>query len=438
MNGPDYDVVIVGARCAGASLATFLARQGASILLLDKDELPSDQVISTHTIHPPGTDILDELGVGEALRRKTPAMSLIRFNKGGAAVDLQFEGNRAEYCPRRKHLDDLLQHAAVEAGVELHDRTRITDLLWDGERVAGVRVIGSDGAERSYRAALIVGADGRHSTVARLVGAAEYLGYDAPRGAYWGYWETPPIWKDESIYPFDMYLEHVGETIRFVFQTDDAKLLISGVHAVDSMRGWRSDPLGALTADLATDPVIAPLIEGTAPTEQVRGTVNERYFFREGTGPGWALAGDSGHHKEFVLGDGITEALFQARSLSAAIAEGTDKALIRWWRRRDVEALPFHFFGQDEGAAGPVSELDRVAFAQIARHPDLVERLTQIFEHRVSPYELVPVGKAAVWMLGAFLRGKWQVLPEFLAQGRRGAQFKRELKARKRLLAEAA
>jgi flavin-dependent dehydrogenase len=53
-----YDVVIVGARCAGATLATFLARGGASVVLLDKDRLPSDQILSTHTIHPPGLDSL--------------------------------------------------------------------------------------------------------------------------------------------------------------------------------------------------------------------------------------------------------------------------------------------------------------------------------------------------------------------------------------------
>ncbi len=57
-----HDVIIVGARCAGATLATFLARAGASVLLLDKDRLPSDQILSTHTIHPPGVDVLDDLG----------------------------------------------------------------------------------------------------------------------------------------------------------------------------------------------------------------------------------------------------------------------------------------------------------------------------------------------------------------------------------------
>ena len=69
MSHSDYDVIIVGARCAGATLAIYLARSGLSVLMIDKDKLPSDQVLSTHTIHPPGIDILDEVGGHGSQRR---------------------------------------------------------------------------------------------------------------------------------------------------------------------------------------------------------------------------------------------------------------------------------------------------------------------------------------------------------------------------------
>ena len=86
---------------------------------------------------------------------------------------------------------------------------------------------------------------------------------------------------------------------------------------------WRTDPDAALIADLASDSTTGPLIAGSAPDGRIRGTVKERYFFRRAAGNGWTLVGDAGHHKEFVIGDGITEALLQARSLAAAIAQGT-------------------------------------------------------------------------------------------------------------------
>src|SRR5688500_643575 len=118
-----HDVVIVGARCAGATLATFLARGGASVLVVDKDRLPSDQPTSTHTTRPPGMDVLDELGVGDEVRRLSPASRVVRLQKNDSAADLTYPDGRAEYCPRRERLDHAIQNAAMQAGAEMLQRT---------------------------------------------------------------------------------------------------------------------------------------------------------------------------------------------------------------------------------------------------------------------------------------------------------------------------
>ena len=144
MGSGDYDFVIVGARCAGATLATLAARAGARVLLLDKDALPSDCVLSTHLIGPAGIDVLDEVGVGPAVRAVTPPVRRMRMNADGARSDIEFPADRAAYCPRRERLDGLLQRAAVGAGAELLDRTRVVSLVWQDGRVTGVRAA-SDG-----------------------------------------------------------------------------------------------------------------------------------------------------------------------------------------------------------------------------------------------------------------------------------------------------
>lgn len=434
MKRSDYDVVIVGARCSGAPLATFLTRAGASVLLLDRDRLPSDQVLSTHIIHPPGVDILDELGVGEAVRAEAPASRVIRLVKDEAIVDLELGPGRAQHCPRRERLDGLLQQAALDAGAELHDRTRVTALIRHDERVAGVVAQGR-GKEFSIRAPLVVGADGRHSTVAAELAAPEYLAYDAPRAIYWSYWKRPPLWTSTD-YPFGTYLANRAGNARSVFQTDHGQLLIASLPPVSDARDWRADPLTALTADLATDPVIAPLIAGAAPTEKVRGTFHERYFFRQGAGPGWALAGDAGHHKDFILGDGITEALLQAKSLASAIGAGTDRALERWWRQRDVEALPHYFFGREEGAPEPSRKLQRIALAKLAQDPELQARMTRAIEHQLSPLDVVPLPKAVAWALAALLKGKVQPASDLASMVRGGIGAQREITRRKKLLSE--
>ncbi len=433
-----FDVIIVGARCAGATIAIYLARAGLSVLLLDKDELPSDQVLSTHTIHPPGIDILDDVGVGKAIRDICPASRIMRLSKNGNSVDVIHAEGRSEYCPRRKRLDGLLQEAALKEGVELMDRTRLLKLEMEHERVTGVRVINSQtNHELVFKADLVIGADGRHSTVAQMVEAEEYLAYDAPRAMYWAYWNAPGIWKTDSHYSFDMYQGNTSGDIRVIFQTDYDQLLIGSVPSIEKAQNWRSDPLNSLTADLSSDLVIAPLIEGVKPDGKVRGTIKERYFFRQGVGPGWALVGDAGHHKEFVIGDGITEALLQARSLSSAIIKGSDKAMVRWWRARDVEALPLFYLGQDEGSLTPPGYLDGLVINNMNKYTELKRRMALVMEHKLSPFDFLPVSSVFKWTIGAVLRGKLRVIPEFFAKGKRASFVNSQLKSRMKLLAEA-
>ena len=435
MPGRDYDVVIVGARCAGATLATFLARAGAKVLLLDKDPLPSDYVISTHGISPPGIDVLDEVGVGDAVRAVTPAARVIRMNAEGTVIDIALPDGRAEYCPRRERLDGLLQQAAVGAGAELLDRTRVTSLLRENGRVAGVRAV-SAGGERTFTASLVVGADGRHSTVARLVEAEEYLGYDAGRAGFWGYWNAPSRWKSDPAYRFDMYFSHRAGQTGVIFPTDHDQLLIGSWPSMERAGEWRADPEGTLRGVLASEPQIGPLIAGTGPVGRVVGTVKERFFFRTGAGPGWVLVGDAGHHKDFVIGDGITEALLQTRALAPAVMAGTSEALTRWWYARDVAALPWYFFGKEAGAPGPLRELYRVVLSRLDAHPWLKARMFEVMERRRSHFEMNTGWQVLWWTLVAAARGRPRVIGELLAAGRRTLPMYLEWRSRKRLLAE--
>ena len=252
-----------------------------------------------------------------------------------------------------------------------------------------------------------------------------------------GYWNAPAFWRTDPAYPFGMYVANTGGHIRAIFQTDHDQLLIGSLPLMEQARKWRTDVDGALIADLASDSTTGPLIAGSAPDGRIRGTLKERYFFRRAAGHGWVLVGDAGHHKEFVIGDGITEALLQARSLASAIAQGTDAALQRWWRARDVEALPYFFLGQAEGAPGPPLELQQVVFSHVARNDALRARMAATIEHQLSPDATFSPRNVLWWALGAAFKGSLAVMPQFVAMGRRGSANNRELSLRRRLLAEA-
>ena len=138
-----YDAIIVGARCAGAPTAMLLARKGYRVLLVDKATFPSD-TISTHIIWPHGAEIMDRWGLLDRLAATgCPPIALnLIFDVGpfalkGAVTDTN--AGRGGFCPRRTVLDKLLVDAAVEAGAELREGFTAEALLWDGDRVAGIK-----------------------------------------------------------------------------------------------------------------------------------------------------------------------------------------------------------------------------------------------------------------------------------------------------------
>lgn len=435
MSPSRFDAVIVGARCAGAPLATFLARAGARVVVLERSPLHTEQVLSTHQIHPPGVRVLDELGVGEEVRSLAPGAAVVRLQKDDALIDIRLPDGLTERCPRRRRLDGLLQDAAADAGAELRERSTVTEVVVEGGRARGVRV-SWDGGEERLDADLVVGADGRHSTVARCVEAEEYLAYDAPRAMYWTYFQAPELWHDETAYPFGMYVGRCGKRIHTIFHTDHDQLLLGSLPILDEVeRIWRADPEGTLLADLRADPTLRPLLDGAGPPlEPVRATFRERYFFRRAAGPGWLLVGDAGHHKDFVIGDGITEALLQARSVAEAIQEGTESALERWWRARDVEALPLHFMARTEGSPDSLLELQRVVMRRVAERRDLRQRMFQVVNRELPANQVFQPREILGWTLGAALRGRLGVLRDFFVMARQGAAEARQIAGRRDLL----
>ena len=186
-----HDVIVVGARVAGASTALLLARRGLDVLVVDRASFPSE-TLSSHQVQVPGVARLARWGVLGALQAAgTPPTRRVRFDAGPVVLDAALpvvDGADALLSPRRSVLDTALVDAARAAGAEIRERCTLEEVLASDGRVTGVRVRERGGAPVTERARLVVGADGRHSAVAKAVGAAAYHVKPALSTAYYTYW----------------------------------------------------------------------------------------------------------------------------------------------------------------------------------------------------------------------------------------------------------
>jgi flavin-dependent dehydrogenase len=294
-----YDAIVIGARCAGAPTAMLLARKGYRVLLVDRGSFPSD-TLSTHYIHQPGVARLARWGLLERVAGsncppiRDQILDVGPFTLEGAppAVDGFAEG----YAPRRTVLDAILVEAAVAAGAELRERFSVEELLTDGDRVTGIRGHAAGGASVTERAHMVIGADGLHSFVARSVGAMVYNATPALTCIYYTYWSDLPI-NGAELYP------RPGRML-VAAPTNDGLTLMTVFWPQAEFHRVRADIEGSFLAALDLAPGLAERARAGKRAERFRGTADLPNHFRQSFGPGWALVGDAGFHKDPILAQG--------------------------------------------------------------------------------------------------------------------------------------
>lgn len=405
------------------------------MLLVDADDLPSDQPMSTHFIQSYGMAILDELGLGDKVRTIAPPVPWFLNGTDGTPVWIELPEGARPSCPRRHDLDGVLFEEVRAVGVEVRLRTRLVELVREDGRVVG-GVMEHAGRRETVRADIVVGADGHNSTIAGLVGAEEYRHYDAPRAVYWGYWPRPTWYQDDPRYRGTALIVHVGDEFVFAFPTNRDQLVIGLAFPLTRLDEWRGRHRETLLRRLRGLHVTAPLIAGE-PLGKVRGLVRAKFFFRQAVGPGWALVGDAGLFKDPMAGLGISDAFRDARALSAAIVEGGDAALEHYWRARDVQSIELFEFARSTGDPGYNNPFNRLVFERLAASAELRRRIHAISQRELSPFAAFTTREVLGWVGSALLRGRFDVLAGFLAASRRASQVKAEVQARVALAAAA-
>ena len=334
-----YDVVVVGARAAGAATSMLLARRGLRVLAVDRGEYGSD-TLSTHALMRAGVLQLVRWGLlGRIEREGTPPVNRTVFHYDDGAVDVPIkprDGVPALFAPRRTVLDRVLVDAAVEAGAEVRHRVRLADLLRGaGGRVEGVLLQEADGEMSAVRADFVVGADGLRSTVAALVDAPVTWRARHAAAAVYGYWSGLDVdgyhWYWGPGAAAGAIPTNGGQVLLFASVSE--RECRETMHA-DIPRAYRR-----IVADVA--PELAERLPEAQLAGNLKGFPGHAGFMKRAWGPGWALVGDAAYFKDPITAHGISDALRDAELLASAFVEGGEGALAEYEATRDELSTRF-------------------------------------------------------------------------------------------------
>jgi flavin-dependent dehydrogenase len=314
-----HDVVVVGARAAGAATALLLGRLGHDVVLVDRVAFPADTV-STHQLARPAVVQLHRWGLLPAvLASNAPAIRQVTFSALGESVTRPIKhksGVDLLLAPRRYILDTIVAAAAVRAGVELRSGFTVDGVTVDRSgRVSGVHGRDADGRPVAIDARYVVGADGVVSTVARNVGAGLIEDRGGRGAAIYAYYSGLPWPAIELI--------AAPRTLAGVFPTNDDQACIwittgsADARAARKAAASREEAFETLLRLAA--PELAERLRSGERTSPVATMLRMPNFRRQAYGPGWALVGDAGYHRDAVTGHGLTDAYRDAELLAMAL-----------------------------------------------------------------------------------------------------------------------
>jgi 2-polyprenyl-6-methoxyphenol hydroxylase-like FAD-dependent oxidoreductase len=382
-----YDVIVVGARCAGSPTAMLLARQGYRVLVVDQATFPSD-TLSTHMIHVPGVAALQRWGLLEqVIATGCPPIGTYSFDFGPFTIAGHPRPKGAitqGYAPRRTVLDEILVDAARAAGAEVREGFSVDSVVVEDGVVVGVRGRGTDGVEVQERARVVVGADGRGSHVSRAVQPEEYLTKPKLQWSYYTYFSGLPVDGFEITVRPDRGWAAVP--------TNDGLTLVVVGWPFAEASAYKADVEANFLKTLELSPAFADRVRKATRVEPFSGG-SVLNFFRKPYGPGWVLVGDAGYNKDPITAQGITDAFHDAEACAAALGEALsgrsafDVVMSGYQAARDQRVLPLYEFTTQLATLEPPPQEMQQLLGAVHGNAQAMDDFVSITAGTVSPME---------------------------------------------------
>lgn len=322
----NYDVAVIGGGPGGAALATFLARAGHRCIVFEQAKFPRYHIGESLIPHTHG--IFERLGLLPQLRASAfPVKHSVRFveHSGKESMPFYFSktipGERARtWQVERSQFDRMMLDHARASGVEVHEQTSIDEVLFEGARAIGVRLVPAGGSAIEVRAKVVVDASGRACVIGRQLGLRSPLP-ELRKASVWGYFRggqrLPGIDAGETT----MFLIPGGGWFWYIPLPDD--MVSVGLVADPEYVFSQSDNMeAAFTREVALCAALAERLTVAERVGAVRGSRHLAYLNRQTCGDGWVMIGDARAFLDPIYSSGLYLALGSAELAAQCIDEG--------------------------------------------------------------------------------------------------------------------
>ena len=378
------DVIVIGGGPSGSAVATLLAQKGHSVQLFEREHFPRFHI--GESLIPHTYPVLKRLNMLDKMKGSHFIQKYsVQFvsERGRLSEPFYF----AEHDPhersqtwqvRRSEFDQMLLNNAREHGVEVHEGSRVHEVVFDGTRAVGVRVKVEDQPEQIVRSKVVIDASGQSSLILDRLGLRQW-DPQLKKAAVWTYWKGAyrDVGKDEGA---TIVLQTKGKKGWFWYIPLHDDVISVGVvagHEYLFQNRESKDLESIYNEEVALCPGLHSRLENATRCDTFRAEKEYSYRATKAAGDGWVLVGDAFGFLDPLYSSGVllalTSASMAADSVGDALAANDpSEARLRSWEAEYVR-------GMDRMKKLVCAFYDGLNFGKLVRrHPDKKGLITDV------------------------------------------------------------
>jgi flavin-dependent dehydrogenase len=340
-----YDCIVMGGGPSGSTVATLVAKEGFSTLLVERDHFPRRHV--GESLMPDSYFVFERLGMLPKLKQSGYAKKVgVQFvnHKGRESAPFLFRWNDPRECSETWHVprpefDKMLFDNAAEHGAETHQGVRVADVLMDGGRATGVKLQYEDagGAKitREVGAKVVVDATGQQAILSQKLGLRR-VNPDLKKAAIWGHFRgCHRDTSDGGVYTIVLHTNQRKSWFWYIPQADDVVSIgVVGDH--EYMLKGRGTPSEIFWEEVAKCSAVQWRMKGCEQVDELIVAKEFSYLTDKSAGDGWTLVGDAWGFIDPVYSSGVFFALKSGQLAADCIIEAlrtgdtSEKVLGHW------------------------------------------------------------------------------------------------------------